>query len=154
MTEEEFEEAMHRAIPRRAANGVRRGQWKEEDALEAARAEYAGFYPQGLHSPGHTFLKVVDEETGARVGETWYVAEPEGGKIRFWINWIWIDPEFRRRGYAKEVLAQLGKEASRRGADRIGLYVFADNPNAIDLYSKLGFVTQSLGMVKPLEPPG
>lgn len=150
MTEEEFRQAMERAVPRHAANCVRRGQWTPELALEASRKEIAARHPDGVRTAHQTFLTVVDDSVPGRVGETWYVSELQGGKVRFWVDWIWIDPPYRRRGYASQVLELLAEEAVRHGADRIGLYVFADNPGAMALYAKLGFQTQSMGMVKEL----
>ena len=151
MTEDEYREALERAVPRHAANSVRRGQWTEAASLAASRRDYETFHPQGLHTPNRTFVKVINEDDGKRVGEAWYITEEQGGKLRFWVDWIQIDPEYRRRGYATQALEELAREAVRRGADQMGLYVFADNPGAISLYTKLGFATLSLAMVRPLK---
>ena len=151
MTEDDFREAMARAIPRHAANSVRRGHWREEAALEACRREIAERHPQGVRTPNQFFAKIVNEDDDTRVGETWYSSEEQGGKIRFWVDWIWIEPEYRRRGFATQVLELLAKEAVQQGADRMGLYVYTDNPGAMSLYTKLGYVTETMGMIRDLK---
>jgi len=151
MTEDEFRESFERAVARHAVDFVRRGNWTEAKATEASRFELNSFLPQGRESPHHHFVKVMDESSGCQVGETWYLARPEGGKLKFWVDWLWTEPQHRRQGYATAVLQQLSKEAAKLGADRIGLFVFMDNPNAVALYTKLGFTTMVMGMSKTLK---
>ncbi|EQD50355.1 GCN5-related N-acetyltransferase, partial [mine drainage metagenome] len=136
-----------------AADQVSRGIWTEEEASEASRAEFAELLPQGRETPHYYFSNIVDEESGSRVGETWYSVRAKGGKTQFWIDWIWIEPQFRRRGYATQVFRHLEEEAGKMGADRIGLHVLTDNDGATALYSKLGYRTTNLRMAKILGPP-
>jgi len=148
----EFEKFLARGIPRRAERFVARGIWREPAAIEASRAVYARVLPAGVATPHQHLCHLVDEATGARVGETWYSSEEEGGVVQFWIEWIWIEPEFRRRGYATAALRLLEEEAHRRGAPRIGLDVWTDNPAALELYQKLGYSPANMSMVKRIEP--
>ena len=106
--------------------------------------------PEGRETPNRHFMNVVDEATGRRVGEVWYLAEPKGGKTQFWIDWLFIEPQHRRRGYATQVLQQLEAEARRLGADRVGLSVLSDNVEALALYTQLGFRQTRFGMSRPL----
>lgn len=153
MTEAEYRETIEKAVPRHAANCVRRGEWAAESALEASRKEYETRHPQGVRTQDHFFVKILDEGTGERVGETWYSSRQDGGKVRFWVEWLWIEPEFRRRGHARRVLELLAQEAVRRGAERIGLYVFNDNLGAVALYTGAGFAAKSMSMVKEISAP-
>lgn len=150
MNNAEFRESFERTVVRRATDSVHRAIWTKEKAMEAARAELNVLLPHGRETPNYHFVKVIDESNGKQVGEGWYFAGQEGGKVRFWIYWLWTDPQERRRGYATAVLQQLSHEAAKLGADRVGLYVFADNPHAIALYTKLGFTTTVMGMAKPV----
>jgi ribosomal protein S18 acetylase RimI-like enzyme len=150
MNEPEFREAFERTVARHASDSVRRGIWTKEAAMEASRKELNRFLPQARETPGHHFVKVVDESNGKQVGESFYSVRDEGGKVVFWVDWLWTDPQQRRRGYATAVLQQLSHEAVKRGADRIGLFVFADNPHAVALYTKLGFATTVMGMSRPV----
>jgi GNAT superfamily N-acetyltransferase len=152
MSAEEFRESLERSVERHARDRVRRGLWAKEAALASSRAEFEQLLPQGQATPHHHFRSVVDATTGTRIGETWYTVEEKGGKVQFWIDWVWIDPDHRRKGHATEVLLRLETEARRLGADRTGLSVWADNPNAFDLYRKLGYVTSYRRMMKPVGP--
>ncbi len=153
MTEEQFQAYLERAVVRRAERSVSRGLWRESAALEAGREAIAEWLPQGLHTPHHYFVHLVDERTGKRVGEAAYSVTEKGGKVQFWIDWLCVDPEQRRKGYATEALQLLGEKAAEAGADRVGLDVFADNPVAQALYARLGFVPLATAMVKLLDPP-
>ncbi len=151
MSEADFRDSTQRSIPRHAADYVRRGLWAEEGSLEASRREFAELLPQGRETPDRHFANLVDPESGQRVGETWYLVQQRAGKVRFWIDWIWVDPNHRRKGYARAALLLLEEEARRKGADRLGLSVWFDNPGAIALYQKLGYAPASMWMMKPLD---
>ena len=153
MSEEDFQASKARAIPRHAANQVRRGVWVAEEAEAASREYFAELLPQGRETPHYHFCNIVDEKTASRVGETWYSVRTKGGKTQFWIDWIWIEPTFRRRGFATQVFRLFEQMAIEAGADRVGLHVLADNDCALALYAKLGFRTTNMSMAKMLHPP-
>lgn len=151
MTRSAFEASLARAIPRHAADSVRRGLWTEALSIEASRREFDELLPAGIDTPGHFFCAIVDAVDGTVVGETWYSIEAKGGKLQFWVDWIGIEPPHRRRGYATEVLRQLEEKAKVEGAERIGLGVAHDNDAARALYSKVGYVTWRSQMLKELK---
>jgi len=151
MSEDDFQMSLRRSVPRHAADYVRRGLWTEGASLETMEKEFAQLLPNGRETPNRHFANVIDSERGRRVGETWYLAQERGGKVRFWIDWIWIEPEYRRKGYATATLRRLEDEARHVGADRVGLSVWFDNPGAIELYSKLGYEPTNMWMMKPLD---
>jgi ribosomal protein S18 acetylase RimI-like enzyme len=150
MDDDQFRTLLERSIPRRAEKWVERGIWAKEPSLEAARTQYAHRLAQGRSTPSNQFCALVDQATGERVGVVWYSARTEGGKLQFWVEWLEVDPVCRRRGYATHVLGLLENEAVARGADRIGLNVWMDNPGAIALYTKLGFSPSRMVMTKEL----
>ena len=152
MTEADFAGFLERSIPRRAARYASRGVWAEAHAEETSRELYAEYLPQGVSTPGHHLCHLLVEPGGDRVGEVWYTSRNEGGLVQFWIEWIWIEPEHRRRGLATEALRLLEDEARRRGALRVGLEVWLDNPGALELYRRLGYSAVRMSMVKPLSP--
>ena len=152
MSEADFAQYLARAIPRRAERFASRGIWSEREALDASRETYGRLLPQGVHTPGNHFCHVIDGVSGQRVGEAWYTTRKEGGVLHFWVEWIWIEPEHRRHGYATEALRLLEGEARRLGAPQIGLDVWTDNPGAVELYRKLGYSPALLSMVKAPDP--
>ena len=107
MDEANFQESLERGIARLAELQVKRGLWTERSALEASRSIYAGLLPQGLETPHNHLCNLVDDTTHARVGEVWYRTDELGGKVDFTIEWIWVEPHYRRRGYATQALLQL-----------------------------------------------
>ena len=56
---------------------------------------------------------------------------------------IAVHPDFRQQGIARALTVQAMKHGRDRKADAIWLHVRDDNPHAIDLYQKLGFVEQA-----------
>jgi len=147
-----FRASFREAIRRHASDSVRRGLWGRTGARAAAAKDFSVFLANGQRTPGHHFAHIVGPD-GDRVGETWYTARDRGGKREFWVDWITIAPAHRRKGYGRAALQALEAEAIREGADRIGLYVWLDNPGALALYTQLGYAARSQQMAKRLEAP-
>jgi len=66
---------------------------------------------------------------------------------------IYVAPEHRRQGLATYLLEQAETWAKQHGDRGIGLQVMTHNQAAIALYDKLGYVTLSQWMNKPLTKP-
>ncbi|RUT04708.1 hypothetical protein DSM106972_042770 [Dulcicalothrix desertica PCC 7102] len=64
---------------------------------------------------------------------------------------LYVVPEHRRRGVGRALMEYAQTWARARGDKQIGLQVFSSNTPALNLYNQLGFQTQSLWMIKPLE---
>lgn len=78
----------------------------------------------------------VDQVTGQKYGH---------------IFLVYISPDHRRQGLATVLVKQAQMWAKSQGNFQLGLQVFLDNQPAINLYQNLGFQSQSLLMVKPLD---
>jgi ribosomal protein S18 acetylase RimI-like enzyme len=68
------------------------------------------------------------------------------GRVSLHDDWagitdVWVAPDHRRRGLALEVMRELVGWAAERGATTAYLQARGDNPAALDLYDRLGFVT-------------
>lgn len=63
---------------------------------------------------------------------------------------LYVMPQHRRRGIGKALMSYVENWARMRGDRQIGLQVFQANEPALNLYSQLGYQTQSLWMVKSL----
>ena len=148
MTEAQFDTFRKQSIPEYAADSVRSGRWLEEEALEAARAEYDDLLPKGLATPDHYLCAVVDTAEDERVGYIWYAHDARRDRVRLYD--IRIDEMYRGQGYGLEAMEHLEEEAEGLGAKRIRLHVFANNDAARALYERLGYKITNLMLSKHL----
>jgi len=63
---------------------------------------------------------------------------------------LYVVPEHRRRGIATALMRYAEDWARNRGDQQMGLQVFQSNQAALNLYSHLGYKTQSLWLKKLL----
>ena len=73
------------------------------------------------------------------------------GERNAYIFLLYVKPQHRRQGIGSALLHQAENWARARGDRQIGLQVFYHNQPALSLYHKLGYQTQSLWLVKPLD---
>ncbi|MBE9228753.1 GNAT family N-acetyltransferase [Phormidium sp. LEGE 05292] len=92
----------------------------------------------------------LENAAGNKVGCLWLgngIDQVKGDRHAH-IFLLYVAPEHRRQGLGKSLM-QLGEDwAKNRGDRQISLQVFQSNQPAVNLYSQLGFQTQSLWMVK------
>jgi ribosomal protein S18 acetylase RimI-like enzyme len=79
------------------------------------------------------------------------VIDQVSGKRHGHIFLLYVIPQFRRRGIGKALMNYAEEWAIARGDSQIGLQVFSDNQAALNLYSQIGYQTQSLWMLKNLK---
>jgi ribosomal protein S18 acetylase RimI-like enzyme len=102
---------------------------------------------RAMRSPGvaRAVLEGPDEVGFVTVGptpdEVW-----AKGRVSATDDWagvtdVWVDPARRRRGLARVVVQELLRWAAERGATTTYLQTRGDNPAALALYDRLGFVT-------------
>jgi ribosomal protein S18 acetylase RimI-like enzyme len=77
----------------------------------------------------------IDQVTGTRISH---------------IFLLYVAPQHRHQGIGGYLMKHAESWAQQRGDTQIGLQVFIQNQPALNLYSKLGYKTQSLWMLKPL----
>lgn len=141
-------QAWREAAVRDYAEGkVEAGNWPAEDALERSDAEFATLLPGGRSTPGHELRSMVTED-GERVGHAWFVPEDKPfGRVLF-IYDIAVDPEHRRRGYARQALGEIEAFAREHGYVGVQLHVFGGNAGARRLYLEAGFEETNVIMLK------
>ena len=82
----------------------------------------------------------VNSNAGITVGYLWFFAvEKEGRDIAFLMD-IFVRPEYRRKGIARNALGLAEKLLAERGYDTIRLHVEDSNSAAKNLYAGLGYV--------------
>jgi len=62
-------------------------------------------------------------------------AEPES----LYINTIWVDESLRSKGVGKQIIKEAARLAKRFGVDKISLFCWNDNEQALAFYNKNGF---------------
>jgi len=152
MTEIEFSAYEQAEAQEYASENVLAGYWAEDEAIDRARKSHRLLLPKGASTPGHHFCHIVDIESGERVGAIWWYEDREGSTPRAFVYHILVEPRRRRRGYASAALTEVETQARALGMLTVGLHVFAQNPEAVRVYERLGFRTASLNMLKQLQP--
>jgi len=95
------------------------------------------------------FLVGVDGGPDARIVGS-VMAGYEGH--RGWINYLAVDPERRRRGFARVLMAAAEERLRALGCPKINLQIRNDNADAIAFYRRIGFAEDaSVSMGKRLE---
>jgi len=94
--------------------------------------------PAGLDSP-HYFLygiKVEDQYVGYISASI--IPKPDYRVGTMFIDELWVAPEYRQRGFAKQLLLKVIELTSQKALWRLRLYVEPDNRAAIRLYESVG----------------
>jgi ribosomal protein S18 acetylase RimI-like enzyme len=129
---------------------VKAGNWRAEDAERLSREAFEALLPDGRETAGHEIRAMVND--GVKVGHAWWTIEDrDPGRVAF-IYDIAVDPDHRRRGYARLALAEIEAWAREHGCAGVMLHVFGDNTPARELYRSVGFEETNVIMLKKVDP--
>ena len=103
-------------------------------SIELSRYSARRFQP----IDGGTFLLLV--ENGSAVAGGAFMRDDDAGAVE--IKRVWTHSAHRRRGLARQVMAELEAEAARRGIRSVVLTTGARQPEAVALYLALGYEPQ------------
>lgn len=151
MNETEFQAYLDMSLPGYAQEHVAAGNWSAEGALERARQQVLHLLPEGLHTEGHSFYTIEDEEQAIPLGVLWVAVEERAGIRRAFVYDIVIHEEYRRQGYGTQAFQAMEERVRELGVDTISLHVFGHNRPAREMYTKLGYVETGVMMSKCLE---
>jgi GNAT superfamily N-acetyltransferase len=147
MDEAAYERWQATSIPEYAQEKVEAGTWLESEALERSAQSYRELLPDGLETPGHLIRSIVNAD-GERVGDVWWApVDRPFGQVAF-IYDIAVDPEHRRKGYARATLAGIEAWARDNGCVGVQLHVHGPNVGARRLYQRAGFLETDVTMLK------
>lgn len=74
---------------------------------------------------------------------------------RGWVNYLAVDPAYRRRGYARTMMEYVERKLDDLGCPKINLQIRGDNLEATAFYRALGFLEDDvLSFGKRLDPDG
>jgi ribosomal protein S18 acetylase RimI-like enzyme len=83
------------------------------------------------------------EENGRIVGNASLIPFRHKKQRTYLIANIAVHPDYRRKGIARSLTERAIRHAREKKVDNIWLHVRDDNPGAIELYTKLGFVERA-----------
>jgi ribosomal protein S18 acetylase RimI-like enzyme len=63
---------------------------------------------------------------------------------------VYVRPSHRRHGVARRLTAEVARFARSRGVDRITLKTFAQNDEAVEAWTRMGFEARALQMTAPV----
>ncbi len=149
-TEADFQAWLIQAIPSYALAHVEDGRWSLAESIDKSRQAHAELLPEGLATPGHTFMRVLEARSRREVGFLWWADVDVAGAVGAYVYGVEIDEAERRRGFARAAFVELDRVARARGLHSVSLHVFGQNHGARRLYESLGFEPISITMRKPL----
>lgn len=135
MNDEEYKVFVENSIQDYSNGLIKSGACTEEEGFERAKNDFKNLLPDGKHTKDN-FLYRIENKTQEDVGILWYIKQSE---IRAFIADILIFEEFQSKGYGRQTLLLLEKEAKQKGISMIALHVFKFNTIAFSLYSSLGY---------------
>ena len=103
----------------------------------------------GLVAPGNDPSRDIDLKIAFQ--PEWLFVGEEGGQIlatvmagyeghRGWINYLAVDPDCRRKGYGREMMAHAEKALFDFGVPKINLQVRAGNEEVRAFYQAIGYL--------------
>lgn len=111
-------------------------------AFQISSKEVTKIVPDRLNTPNHFIYRLKDGHHS--VGWLWYQILGDG-KVAF-LQYIHIDPTYRRKGYAEQALKCFEEDSDKKGAFAKELTVFIKNEPAVNLYKKTGYsIVQTVG---------
>ncbi len=115
----------------------------------------AGLFRERLHELNRLEKEVTpaerEEEARAhfQAGKTVFGAYEEEEIVAFavlkeedgvhWLDWIFVDPEKRRKGYASALFDHCERYVQEQGVDKLFIYVHPDNDTMIGFLRKKGY---------------
>ncbi len=151
MTAAEYERYYERLVVEYAADKVRSGNWTSEESVRRSREECQTLLPQGPDTPGQHLYRILDTETGERVGVVWLAEDGRKSPPIGFIYDLEVEAPYRRRGYATRAMLALEVKARELGLATLSLHVFGFNHEARALYEKLGYAITNINMSKALK---
>ena len=86
------------------------------------------------------FFVLYEDEAPAACGGVQFFGDPKGADESYGeIKRMYVRPEFRGRGYAKQMLKHLEELATTRGFSKVRLETGISQPEAIGLYERNGY---------------
>jgi ribosomal protein S18 acetylase RimI-like enzyme len=136
MTEDEFKAYLPHAIDTYAEDLEKSGVYSKLAARNKATNDFRENLPSGIYSKGHFLTRILDVESGEKIGILYYIQE--GPKSAFIYDFEIVEAK-RGGGYGKASMLKLEEKLKGEGFSKISLHVFNHAEVAVGLYKKLGY---------------
>ena len=144
-----FAAHIDRSVEQYAADLMQSRGCSEPVARSQAEQSILHLLPNGNATEGHYINGIWTDMEADPIGVLWYGIEDS----TVFIYDFEIYPDYRRLGYAAEVLKLVEAEALRLGIARLELNVFGHNVSARALYEGAGFEAIEITMHKRIVRP-
>ncbi len=151
MTADEFDTWASDAIETYATDLSVATATSRDLALAQAKEQFPHLLPNGVDT-ADTWVMVIEDTTGNRVGTIWIGPHPTNESSAF----VWdikIDEPRQGQGLGRAAMLAAEALAVNDGRSEIGLNVFGFNERAQELYTSLGYRVVSTTMAKDLPKP-
>lgn len=112
----------------------------EATAIEAANKHFTTLLSNGSATLANVIYSI--QYLGKSIGYAWYFLKPDTKIAR--IALLYLDPKYRRNGFARWTLEKLENEIKNKCVNEIELNVFSTNSAAIQLYQTSGYQNDNL----------
>lgn len=151
MTDEEFNKFEQWDIEDYSKALIKSGLSSKKDAMEAAKKSFNDLLPQGKYTKD-SYVYIILNNDYESVGFIWY--EKLNEDIAFICDFLILE-QFRRKGYGKQALLLVEKDAKEKGLNKMLLNVFKYNTAAFSLYKTINYkirkeTDQCITMIKDI----
>jgi len=123
--------------------------YSEGYAEENVQQSKKSVLSDGILKPGnHIFYAYSGNH---KVGKIWLATETREGKVDWSIYDVETFPDYRGKGFGREIMIAAEEFVCTSGGDSIALSVFGNNIVARNLYESLNYETIRVGMKKKLQ---
>jgi ribosomal protein S18 acetylase RimI-like enzyme len=106
-------------------------------AARAARSEIEAWLDEAEPHARKLLYRLVDPASDALIGLAWL--DFDGARELAYLAYLFVQPAFRRRGYARRALALVERLVRRVGGRRLSLHTFHQDHRAMALYQGAGY---------------
>ena len=97
---------------------------------------------------GYVWAVLQQPDPGAQRGGTRYP-----GQLRVWVNSLIVQQAHARRGIASRLMGAVEDWARDRGAELVMLQTWADSPESVPFYERIGYRPRAIIFQRELKSP-
>ncbi|MGO3567460.1 MAG: GNAT family N-acetyltransferase [Serratia grimesii] len=150
MNQQDFERYRVHGIEEYARDLARSLLLSQEQARVEATASYNDALPNGLATPNHRLVCARVSGSAENIAIVWYSIKQRTFGKQLFVYDFEVDTAWRGKGYGEKILSAVLDAGRAAGAEYAELAVFADNPSAARLYTRLGFKAVNTRMYRKL----